>query len=79
MKDTIEHKKALLKLHGAHCTSCAITIEHAGKKIDGINDIFVDRGTSTIHVDYNGENQTLSSVINIVQRIGYNAEIQAVE
>ncbi len=79
MKDATEHKKALLKLHGAHCTSCAITIEHVGKKIDGIHDIFVDRGSGTIQVDYDGEKQALSSVINIVQRIGYDADIQAAE
>ena len=69
-------KKAVLDLQGAHCTSCAITIEHAGRRIDGISDIFVDRATSTIQISYDGNRKSLESVCDIVERIGYKATIR---
>ncbi len=71
-----EKKKAILDLIGANCTSCAITIEHVGKKIDGINDIFVDRATSTIQIEYDGNREALDRVCDLVSRIGYEANIK---
>ncbi len=79
MESTVEHKKAILDLIGATCTSCAIAIEHVGKKIDGISDIFVDRATSTIQVEYDGNREALDQICNLVDRIGYEAKIQAAE
>ncbi|MFP4377700.1 MAG: cation transporter [Spirochaetales bacterium] len=72
-------KKAVLDLEGAKCTSCAITIEHVGKKIDGISDIFVDRGTSTIQIEYDGNREALEKVCDLVDRIGYSATIKIAE
>lgn len=79
MESTIETKKAVLDLIGATCTSCAITIEHVGRKVDGIKDIFVDRGTSTIQIEYDGNTEALDQIVNLVDRIGYEAKIKATE
>ena len=79
MESTITQKKAILNLIGATCTSCAITIEHVGKKMDGISDIFVDRATSTIQVEYDGNREVLDRICDLVHRIGYEANIQAAE
>lgn len=79
MKSAIEPKKAVLDLIGATCTSCAITIEHVGKKFDGISDIFVDRSTSTIQVEYDGNHESLEKLCELVDRIGYEATIKASE
>lgn len=79
MQSSVETRKAILDLEGAHCTSCAITIEHVGKKIDGIRDIFVDRGTSTIQIEYDGNREALDRVCELVQRIGYEARIKLAE
>ncbi len=81
MKSTVhtEKKKAILDLVGATCTSCAITIEHVGKKIDGISDIFVDRATSTIQIEYDGNREALDRVCDLVDRIGYEAKIKIAE
>lgn len=79
MKSAIESKKAVLDLIGATCTSCAITIEHVGKKFDGISDVFVDRSTSTIQVEYDGNQESLDKLCELVDKIGYEATIKATE
>lgn len=79
MESTIENKKAVLDLVGATCTSCAITIEHVGRKVNGISDIFVDRGTSTIQIEYDGNTEALDKICDLVDRIGYEARIRATD
>ena len=85
MKSTIDptaqvsKKKAVLDLIGATCTSCAITIEHVGRKVDGISDIFVDRGTSTIQIEYDGNRESLDRICDLVDRIGYEAKIRTTD
>ena len=69
-------KKAILDLEGANCTSCAITIEHLGRKMNGISDIFVDRATNTIQVEYDGNEELLTKICDLVDRIGYHAEVR---
>lgn len=75
MKDT-DTTNAILDLDGASCTSCVYTIEHLGKRIRGVKDIFVDRGTSQIQLDYDGNQETVEKLISIVQKIGYNAALR---
>ena len=72
-------KKAILDLEGASCTSCAITIEHLGRKMDGISDIFVDRATNTIQIEYDGNDTWLTKICDLVDHIGYHAEIRTTE
>lgn len=79
MESTNQAKRAVLDLIGATCTSCAITIEHAGKRIDGIRDIVVDRGTSTIQIEYDGNDKALSKIQDVVKRIGYEARIREMD
>ncbi len=79
MESTVNKKKAVLDLVGANCTSCAITIEHVGRRLDGITDIFVDRGTSTIQIEYDGNRESLDRICDVVERIGYEATIRATE
>jgi copper chaperone CopZ len=69
-------KRAVLDLLGAHCTACAITIEHAGRRLPGVKDIVVDRGTRTIQVEYEGDDSVLADICAIVDRIGYEATIR---
>ena len=78
MESTIK-KRAVLDLIGATCTSCAITIEHVGRKVEGITDIFVDRGTSTIQIEYDGNAEALERIVDLVDKIGYEASIKATD
>jgi copper chaperone CopZ len=68
-------RKALLDLQGAHCASCIYTIEHFGRKTKGISDIHVDAATSKIHVEYDGNEEALQSIVKIIRRIGYDADV----
>lgn len=78
MKTETEHvtNHAILDLTGATCTSCSIAIEHLGRKLNGISEIFVDRGTSTIQVAYNGNPEVLTKLCDFVARLGYEASVR---
>jgi copper chaperone CopZ len=76
MESSVPSKHAILDLVGAHCTSCAITIEHAGRRLPNVKEIFVDRGTRTIQVEYTGEDSVLAEICSIVDKIGYEATIR---
>lgn len=73
MADGSETKKAILDLQGGTCTSCSIAIEHFAKRLDGIHSVEVDRGASEIHVEYNGDTTYLDKIIEMVEKIGYEA------
>ena len=68
--------KAILDIEGAHCASCAYTIEHLGRKVDGVNDIRVVTARGEAHVEYDGNTGSLERIVEIVKRIGYNASIR---
>jgi len=70
-----DKKSATLKLEGANCSSCVFTIEHAGRKIDGIGDVAVDVNKGEISVTYGGNAGSLERIKEIVHRLGYSAEI----
>jgi copper chaperone CopZ len=69
-------KKAILDLKGASCASCAFTIEHLGRKIQGVQDVQVDAGNHQINVEYEGNPGSLERIVDIVKRIGYSASIR---
>ena len=71
MEDT--RTTTILDVDGATCTSCVYTIEHVGKRIHGVHDVYVDRAAQQIQLDYDGNPETVEKLITIVQRIGYNA------
>ncbi|TVR89224.1 MAG: heavy-metal-associated domain-containing protein [Spirochaetaceae bacterium] len=70
---------AALDLTGATCTSCVIAIEHLGKRIKGISDIYVDRQTKSIQIEYDGNRQSLEKIQEFIRRIGYEATIREEE
>jgi copper chaperone CopZ len=78
MKTDLERndgKQATLKLEGAHCASCIFTIEHAGRKVQGIGDVAVDVNKGEINVIYGGNAGSLERIKEIVRTLGYSAEI----
>lgn len=44
-----------------------------GRRIKGVEDIWVDRQTSEIYMDFDGNPETVDKVVNFVQAIGYEA------
>lgn len=74
--ETLQHTKhAVLILHGATCTSCTFAVEHFGERLNGIEDIWVDKEHSCIRVDYNGDVSLLEQICEFVKKIGYEASI----
>ena len=68
-------KQATLKLEGATCASCVFTIEHAGRKVQGIGDVAVDVNKGEIEVTYGGNAGSLERIKQIVHQLGYSADI----
>jgi copper chaperone CopZ len=60
INDTTESKRAVLELNGVHCASCAYTIEHFGRKVQGVRDIRVITDKGEVHVEYEGNPGSLS-------------------
>ena len=69
-------KKAILDLKGGSCASCAYTIEHLGKKVQGVTDVRVVSDKGEIHVQYGGNPGSLEKILEIVSLIGYSATIR---
>jgi copper chaperone CopZ len=67
--------KAVYDLDGGTCPSCAYTIEHLGRKVAGVREVFVDVNAATLEVDYDAcaEGEVLEAIPQIVRRIGYSA------
>jgi len=68
-----------LKLHGANCPACAYTIERAGKRLSPVESVHVDALNSQAKVVFNSadaeeQDAVLAELIEVIQRIGYNAE-----
>jgi copper chaperone CopZ len=71
-----ELKNAKMDLKGANCASCVYTIEHLGRKIEGIEDILVDAAKHEIRVTYEGDPGVLEKITDIIRRLGYSAAVR---
>jgi cation transport ATPase len=69
-------KRAIVSLKGADCPSCVYTIEHTGRKVEGVLDIAVSAIDHRVYVTYEGNPGSLERIAEIVRHIGYDAEIQ---
>jgi cation transport ATPase len=76
MFSVMKDKIAILDLKGANCASCSYTIEHLGRKVEGVRDVRVIPGKAEVHVEYGGNPGSLEKITEIVRRIGYNATIR---
>jgi copper chaperone CopZ len=75
-KNIKQLKRAVIDVDGAHCASCAFTIEHLGRKVDGVKDIRVVTGNGEIHVSFEGNPGSLERIVQIVKHLGYEASIR---
>ena len=72
-------RKGILALDGASCGSCVYTIEHLGRKIDGVVDVRVNASEQKAVVDYEGPETVLDEIVGIVNKIGHTARIVTVD
>ena len=68
-------RNGIVALKGAHCASCAYTIEHLGRKIKGITTIKVNTAEQKAYIEYEGSEQVLDKIVGIVDKIGYSAQV----
>ncbi|HDQ15199.1 MAG TPA: heavy-metal-associated domain-containing protein [Sediminispirochaeta sp.] len=69
-----------LDLQGAHCASCAYSIERIGRKMNGVSDVRVDTSASRVEVsfadsDEDQQRSSLEKIIQVVRRLGYDAAV----
>lgn len=64
-------KKEIYKIIGMHCASCALTIERALKKVNGVTDAQVNYGTEKATIAYDEQKINLEVLQNTVQSVGY--------
>jgi copper chaperone CopZ len=69
-------KTAVLDLEGGRCASCAYTIEHLGRKVQGVSAVRVDAAAGQIRVQYEGDPGSLERIAQIVGRLGYEARVR---
>jgi copper chaperone CopZ len=76
MKDKVDVKTAILDLEGADCASCAYAIEHTGRKVAGVSDVYVDINTHEARVEYAGNRAALERIAQLIRSLGYDATIR---
>jgi copper chaperone CopZ len=69
-------RHGVLDVEGAHCPSCAFTIEKLGRRLPGVREVRVDVTRHEIRVDYDGTPGTLERIAAIVGNLGYSATVR---
>lgn len=49
------------------------------RRITGVEDVWVDRGSSEIYLDFDGNPKTVEKITGFVQAIGYEATLKSEE
>jgi copper chaperone CopZ len=69
-----------LNLKGATCASCAYTIEKTGRKLDGVEEVYVDVVDKKVNVTFSEsqvekQDEVLKTIQKVIQKLGYDADI----
>lgn len=67
-----EQKKAVLKLEGMSCASCAQTIEKALNKSNGVKSAQVNFAAEKAYIDYNPDEINEEKLLEVVRNTGYD-------
>ncbi len=66
-------KKIILKIHGMHCASCAVTIENTLQKEKGIILFNVNFASEKASLEFNPEIISLDKIQEIIKKMGYES------
>ncbi|KPQ43570.1 MAG: copper-exporting ATPase [Candidatus Methanoperedens nitroreducens] len=69
----VEPNECELKVKGMDCPSCAMNVENAVKKLDGVSDISVNFITRKAAIKYDSSRINTSQIIGAIENAGYNA------
>lgn len=67
-------EKAILKLRGMSCASCARNIEQAISSVPGVNECSVNFGAEQATVEYDPRTTDLQAIQDAVEEAGYSAD-----
>ncbi|WP_078410607.1 heavy metal translocating P-type ATPase [Priestia abyssalis] len=62
-----------LEIKGMHCVACAVRIEKAVSKIEGVTDINISLATEKGRVTFHKDRTELAAIINKINKIGFEA------
>lgn len=69
-------KKAVFKISGMHCTSCAMNIDGELEDTEGVKEANTNYAKSTTEVQFDTEKITEKEIMGIIKRVGYEAEVE---
>ena len=67
-------QRIILKIQGMHCASCAVLIEQALKKEQGIVSVSVNFASEKANIEFNKEDIKIKEIQDIVKKLGYQSE-----
>ena len=70
-------KTETFDIQGMTCATCALTVEKAVGKLAGVEEASVNLATEKLTVTYDGQNLSLSQIVEAVTKAGYQALPQA--
>ena len=65
--------EAIIDTNGANCPGCRRAIERSARRLDGVKSCTVDIATREIHLDYDGSEEVIKGIVEIVDKLGYVA------
>ncbi|MFZ5500401.1 MAG: heavy metal translocating P-type ATPase, partial [Candidatus Micrarchaeota archaeon] len=68
-------KKTKISVGGMHCASCALNIENALKKMDGVKEANVNFSISRASVDYDEKKLDEGKLVKAIKDAGYEASV----
>src|SRR3990170_7428801 len=69
----VEPKDCKLRISGMDCPSCAMNVENAVKKLDGVSDISVNFITRKAAIKYDSSRINTFQIIGAIENTGYTA------
>ena len=67
-----QSEKATLDIAGMHCASCAMSVEGALKKVEGVSKAAVNFATEKAYVEYNPSALSVHDLERVVEDVGYS-------
>ena len=70
--------KEIFKIEGMSCAACSAAVEHAVKKLEGVNEASVNLATEKLNISFDEKILTISDIQTAVEKAGFKALIQSV-
>jgi Cu+-exporting ATPase len=72
-------EKAILKIAGMHCVSCAANIENTLRKEEGVKTANVNFASEKLYLEFNPIKISIATIQKIIEKLGYKATEETAE